>query len=558
MAAHRTISENFADGIGQSLRRNWDVPCFSDLDGSTLSCADVARRIVRLHRFFDALDLRPGDRVGLVGRNSAHWAVVYLATVTRGAVIVPILPDFTGAEIEHIVRHSGCRALFLADAAADAIDCDKTPSVEAAVRLRDFAPLHESGRKAAAALAVLATPFSAADAPQLPADLKLPLVAGDSLATIVYTSGTTGFSKGVMLTHRALMVNVRFFIDHVTLHPADNMVSFLPLAHAFGCAFDFLAPFFAGCHITFIDKVPTPKVLLAAFASLKPVVVMSVPLIIEKIYRNRVKPQLESPNVQLMLKVPGLRALVHRKIQAALYEAFGGSYRELVVGGAALNRDIEQFFRKIGFNLTCGYGMTECGPLISYSVSADKPPVGSVGRVIPYLECRIDGAEKPGDIGEVLVRGENRMIGYFQDDEATAGAIDSDGWLHTGDLGRFDAEGFLYLTGRSKNMILTASGQNIYPEEIESRLNNMPCVEESLVIEREGRLLALVYPDLESVDRACLKGGQVEVRMEANRQELNQKLPGYAQIAKLKILYEEFEKTPTKKIKRRVYDAFAG
>jgi long-chain acyl-CoA synthetase len=383
-------------------------------------------------------------------------------------------------------------------------------------------------------------------------------VAGDSLATIVYTSGTTGFSKGVMLTHRALMVNVRFFIDHVTLHPGDNIVSFLPLAHAFGCAFDFLAPFFAGCHITFIDRIPTPKVLLAAFAALKPVVVMSVPLIIEKIYRNRVKPQLESANIQLMLKVPGLRALVHRKIQGALYEAFGGSYRELVVGGAALNRDVEQFFRKVGFNLTCGYGMTECGPLISYSVSADKPPVGSVGRVIPYLECRIDGADKPGDVGEVLVRGENRMIGYFQDDEATAGAIDSDGWLHTGDLGRFDAEGFLYLTGRSKNMILTASGQNIYPEEIESRLNNMPCVEESLVIEREGRLLALVYPDLESVDRACLKGGQVEVRMEANRQELNQKLPGYAQIAKLKILYEEFEKTPTKKIKRRVYDAFAG
>jgi long-chain acyl-CoA synthetase len=249
---------------------------------------------------------------------------------------------------------------------------------------------------------------------------------------------------------------------------------------------------------------------------------------------------------------------VHRKIQSALYEAFGSRYRELVVGGAALNRDVEQFFRKIGFNLTCGYGMTECGPLISYSVWSDNPPVGSVGRIIPYLECRIDGAGKPGDIGEVLVRGENRMLGYFQDEEATAAAIDPDGWLHTGDLGRFDAEGFLYLTGRSKNMILTAAGQNIYPEEIESQLNNMPCVEESLVMEREGQLLALVYPDLESVDRACLKGGQVEVRMEANRQALNQRLPGYAQIAKLKILYEEFEKTPTKKIKRRVYDAFAG
>lgn len=558
MPATRTISENFADGIGQALRLHWDVPCFSDLDGGTLTCAEVTRRLVRLHRFFDALGLEAGDRVGLVGRNSAHWAIIYLATVTRGLVIVPILPDFTAAEMEHIVRHSGCRALFLADAAADAVDCAKTPTVEAAVRLRDFAPLHERGRRAAAALAGLGEPFGPEDSPRAPIDLRLPLVAGDSLATIVYTSGTTGFSKGVMLTHKSLMVNVRFFLDQVTLAPGDNIVSFLPLAHAFGCAFDFLAPFFAGCHITFVEKVPTPKVLLAAFAELKPVVVMSVPLIIEKIYRNRVKPQLESPNVQLMLKVPGLRAFVQRKIRDSLYEAFGGRYRELVVGGAALNREVEQFFRTVGFNLTCGYGMTECGPLISYSVSRDKPPVGSVGRVIPYLECRIAGALKPGDIGEVLVRGENRMLGYYQDPEATAAAIDRDGWLHTGDLGRLDADGFLYLTGRSKNMILTASGQNIYPEEIESQLNNMPCVEESLVIERDGKLLALVYPDLESVDRACLKGGQVEVRMEANRRELNQRLPGYAQIARLKILYEEFEKTPTKKIKRRVYDAFAG
>ena len=558
MTAHRTISENFADGIGQSLRHNWDVPCFSDLGGATLTYGDVARRITRLHGLFDAMDLRAGDRVGLVGRNCINWAVVYLATVTRGAVIVPILPDFTGGEIEHIVRHSGCRLLFLADAAADAVDSDKMPSVEAAARLHDFSRLWGDDKRTVAALAALGAPAAAGEAPRAPADLRLPLVNGDQLATIVYTSGTTGFSKGVMLTHRALMVNVRFFLDHVTLQPGDNIVSFLPLAHAFGCAFDFLSPYFAGCHVTFVEKIPTPKVLLAAFADLKPVVVMSVPLIIEKIYRNRVKPQLESANVQFMLKLPGLRAFVQKKIRDALYEAFGGRYRELVVGGAALNRDVEQFFRKIGFNLTCGYGMTECGPLISYSVWSENPPIGSVGKVIPYLECRIDGARKPGDIGEVLVRGENRMLGYYNDDDATAASIDGDGWLHTGDLGRLDAEGFLYLTGRSKNMILSASGQNIYPEEIESQLNNMPCVEESLVIERDGKLLALVYPDLESVDRACLKGGQVEVRMEANRQELNQRLPGYAQIARLKILYEEFEKTPTKKIKRRVYDAFAG
>ena len=558
MPAHRTCQENFAHGIAEALRHHWDVPCFSDLDGQTLLCRDVARLVARLHRVFDALELRPGDRVGLVGRNCAHWAVVYLAAVTRGAVIVPILPDFTAAEMEHIVRHSGCRLLFLSDAAADAVDADKMPSVDAMARLRDFAPVNGAGREVRAALAAVGAPAATAGDPAGPSALALPAVADDALATIIYTSGTTGFSKGVMLTHRALMVNVRFFIDHVSLQPGDNIVSFLPLAHAFGCAFDFLSPFFAGCHVTFVEKIPTPKVLLAAFAELKPVVVMSVPLIIEKIYRNRVKPQLESPNVQFMLKLPGLRAFVQRKIRDALYEAFGGRYRELVVGGAALNRDVEQFFRRIGFNLTCGYGMTECGPLISYSVWSDNPPVGSVGRVIPYLECRIDGAAKPGDVGEVLVRGENRMLGYYNDPDATAAAIDSEGWLHTGDLGRFDGNGFLYLTGRLKNMILTSTGQNIYPEEIESQLNNMPCVEESLVIEREGKLLALVYPDLESVDRACLKGGQVETRMEANRQALNERLPGYAQISRLKVLYEEFEKTPTKKIKRRVYDAFAG
>jgi long-chain acyl-CoA synthetase len=282
---------------------------------------------------------------------------------------------------------------------------------------------------------------------------------------------------------------------------------------------------------------------------------MSVPLIIEKIYKSRIRPVLETGKMRMMLKVPGLKNVVQRKIRDQIYEVFGGRYKEMVIGGAALNRDIELFFREIGLNITCGYGMTEFGPLMSYTVSAENPPPGSVGRVIPYLECHISDPDPETGIGEVLMRGENRMLGYYKDEEATAETIDADGWLHTGDLGRLDEQGFLYLTGRSKNMILTAAGQNIYPEEIESQLNNMPCVEESLVLENDGQIVALVYPDLESVDQACLRGQQVENLMEENRKNLNRRLPGYCQIARLKVLYEEFEKTPTKKIKRRLYNA---
>ncbi len=550
------LTQNLVETIAASLRNHWDVDCFSDLDGDTLTYGDLANRILKLHWMFAACGLERGDRVALVGRNSAHWATTYLAAVSYGAVIVPILPDFTAAEIEHIVRHSGASLLFVSDACWDGLSEDKMPTLEAIFRVADFEPYWCRREKLREQLTHADTGCVERFGSRLTRrGLVFEPVDNAELAAIVYTSGTTGFSKGVMLDHRSLMVNVRYFVDCVDLAPGDTIVSFLPLAHAFGCAFDFLSPFVAGCHVTFIEKIPTPKVLLAAFARHKPAVVMSVPLIVEKIYRNKVKPQLDSPKVQFMLKVPGLRSVVQRKFRDGLYEAFGGRYKELVIGGAALNREIEDFFRQIGFNLTCGYGMTECGPLISYTVSREKPPVGSVGRVIPYLECRIAEPDPETGIGEVLVRGENRMLGYYNDEEATTGCIDQDGWLHTGDLGRLDDAGFLYLTGRSKNMILTASGQNIYPEEIESQLNNMPCVCESLVIEAKGQLVALVYPDLESVDRACLRGQQVETLMEDNRKVLNQRLPGYSQIARLKVLYDEFEKTPTKKIKRRLYSA---
>ena len=552
------LQENFVETIADSLQRHWDVKCYSDLDGGTLTYGQVAQRILKLHHVFHEAGIARGDRIGIVGRNSAHWCVTYLAVTTYGAVIVPILPDFTTAEIEHIVRHSACRLLFVSSSINDRLEETKMDSLAGVFDLGTFGLTWHANDKLPGIVQKAEVEYQKRYAQQLQSrQLDFPAVGNEELAAIVYTSGTTGFSKGVMLHGNSLIANILFFNASVALNPGDNMVSFLPLAHVFGCAFDFLAPTVAGCHITYIEKIPTPKVLVAAFQKYKPVVVMSVPLIIEKIYRNRIKPVLETPKMQLMLKVPVLNKLVYKKIHDQIYGIFGGQFKEMVIGGAAINKEIEDFFRRIGLRMTCGYGMTECGPLISYSVFNDKPPTGSVGRVIPYMECRIADADPATGIGEVQVRGENRMLGYYLDEDATAEAIDPDGWLHTGDLGHIDAAGFLYLTGRSKNMILTSSGQNVYPEEIESQLNNLPCVEESLILEKDGRLLALVYPDLESVDRACLRGKQVEELMEENRQSLNQRLPGYAQIAKLKVLYEEFEKTPTKKIKRRLYNAFS-
>ncbi len=546
------LKENFVETIGAAIDSHWDIPCFSNLNGPTLTYGQVGDAIIRLHHVFEQAGLKKGDRVGLVGRNSAHWGVTYLATVSYGAVIVPILPDFTSAEIEHIVRHSECSLLFVSDAIYDGLCEEKMPTVKGIFRIKDFTLFWQDDKKVAEAVKS-ALALSTLDR----GIFSLPSIANDQLAAIVYTSGTTGFSKGVMLTSNSLIANVVFFNRQVELSQGENIVSFLPLAHAFGCAFDFLAPLVQGCHITFIDKIPTPKVLLKCFAELRPAVVMSVPLIIEKIYRNRIKSLIETPRMQFMLKVPGLNKVVHKKIRDKIYEVFGGNYKQLVIGGAALNKDIENFFRTIGLSLTCGYGMTECGPLISYSKWEDNPPVGSVGKIIDYLECRIADPDPETGVGEVQVRGENLMLGYYQDEESTKQTIDPAGWLLTGDLGKLDNDGNLYLTGRSKNMILTATGQNVYPEEIESQLNNLPCVEESLIVENEGKLVALVYPNLESVDKACLKGKQVEEMMESNRKTLNLKLPGFCQISKLKVLYEEFEKTPTKKIKRRFYQAIA-
>ena len=550
------LKENLVEDFTKSFRANWDRLAFSDFDGPTYTYGDVVNRILRLHYIFTEFGLKPGDKVALVGRNSSHWAITYLATVTYGAVIVPILPDFTSDEIHHIVNHSDSQLLFVSDQIFDQIDESRMHNLKAILALSDFHLCHCRTPEAREIVEKSATGYvETYHAILSRRDLKFPEVPNEALCAICYTSGTTGFSKGVMLPHNSLVANVRFFIDNLDLTANNRVVSFLPLAHAFGCAFEFIAPVVVGCHITFIEKVPTPKVLMEAFAEVKPRLITSVPLIIEKIYRTRIRPKIKTPRMQTLLKLPLIGHLVRKKILKQVSEVFGGAFQEIVVGGAALNREVEDFFRGIGFPLANGYGMTECGPLISYTVVADNPPVGCVGKVLCYLECRIVKEDPDQDIGEVQVRGENVMYGYYKDEEATREAIDDDGWLHTGDLGHFDDKGFLYLTGRSKNMILSASGQNIYPEEIEAKLNNLHCVTESLILDDGGKLTALVYPDMEMVDEQGIGEEQLAEIMEQNRQTLNGQLAAYSAVARIKLLFEEFEKTPTKKIKRRLYDA---
>jgi len=554
------LQENLVETLAASVRENWNRPVYSDWDGATIKYRDLANRIFQLHYVFAEAGVARGDKIALVGRNSLQWGVAYFAAVSYGAVIVPILPDFTAQEIHHIVTHSDAVLLFASDAVYDQLEEKRMRHLKGIFRLEDFSLRYANPRCCGKdqnlqqivrdAPAGYVERYGERLSPQ---NFRLDPVPGDSLVTIVYTSGTTGFSKGVMLTAHSLIVNARYYLGQLDLTHNKRMVSFLPLAHSYGCAFDLIAPTLGGCHVTFIGRPPTPKVLLEAFGQIRPTVVLSVPLIIEKIYRNRIKPQLESKALQVMLKLPGARQLILRKMRDKIGAVFGGKFQELVIGGAAFSREAEEFFREIGLPISNGYGMTEFGPLISYARARENRPLGTVGKVIPFLECRIEITDPEHGVGEVLVRGENMMLGYYKDSEATAATIDPDGWLHTGDLGHLDADGYLFLTGRSKNMILTSSGQNVYPEEIEAYLNNMPYVLESLVLDHGGRIVAMVYPDLDRADEDGVEEKQLAELMEQNRQALNERIPKYAAVAKIKLSFEEFEKTPTKKIKRRLY-----
>jgi long-chain acyl-CoA synthetase len=545
------MQENLVGLIGESVRRNWTRPALADWEGSGLTYGQVADEIARLHEIFRICHVAPGDKVALLGRNSANWAVVWLAAVTHGAVIVPILPDFRPDDVHHIVNHSDATLLFVADALFATLDPGQLRAVTGVLSLADFRILHCRKESLAKNLEAAERSPRGRRFPD-PERFRLADVEPDRLAAIVYTSGTTGFSKGVMLPHRSLLANVVFAQENMPLEPGDTIVSFLPLAHAFGCAFEFLFPFTSGCAITFLAQTPSPKIILDAFGAIRPRLILSVPLVIEKIYAKRLAPALEKETTKLLMKIPPVRRILQRKIREKLVAVFGGRFREIVIGGAALNGDVERFFHTIGFPFTCGYGMTECGPLVSYSGWRDHK-LGGVGRKVDTLEVRIDSTDPRAVAGEILLRGANVMAGYYKNPDATAAAIDADGWLHTGDLGVIDAEDTIFIHGRSKTVILGPSGQNIYPEEIEAKLNSLPFVGESLVIERKGRLFALVYPDLERVDHLRLDERELIQRMEKNRLAVNRILPPYASIAKIDVYSEEFQKTPTKKIKRFLY-----
>jgi len=536
----------------RSVRDNWDLPAFSDYQGQTWTYGQVAERIYRLHALFREAGLRHGDKVSVLGRNTSAWGMTYMAVATYGATIVPILPDFHPADIENIVTHSDSRLLFASPAFLEKLNLSGIAGLDASFSLADFSLNHERpGSGVSDAVGRSAKTFEAEFAPRLtPAAFSLDRPSGDEIESIVYTSGTTGFSKGVMLTHTNIISNLVYAQENVHLKRGDTILSFLPLAHCFGQAFEFIFPFSRGCHITFLGKAPTPKLLIEAFGTIKPRMVLSVPLVIEKIYYKQIRPMLESGKLKTLSKIPLLNLIIWRVVRKKILGFFGGNVFEVIIGGASFSPEVEDFLTKIRFPFTVGYGMTECAPLIGYA-DWRRRNKASAGHLVDRMELKIDGNP---ELGEFCVRGDNVTAGYYKNPEETKRTIDAEGWFHTGDLGFLDADGFIHIRGRSKTMILGASGQNIYPEEIEAKLNTLPLVAESLVLEDEGTLTALVYPDLaEAATRGVMADGIAEV-MEKNRLAVNRLLPEYGRIAKISVQAKEFLKTPTNKVKRFLYN----
>lgn len=554
-------TENLLQIFASSFRQNWELPALTDFSsGATMTYADLARRIAATHLLFKECGVKRGDKIALMGRNSIPWVETYMATLTYGAVIVPVLQDFNVQDAMHIINHSESVMLFTNESIFDNMEFEKMPAVKAVFSLdsRKVLAEHPSNSNVATKFLAKLHDRMRRTYPHgfTSADVEYPLIDEGTLAEINYTSGTTGFSKGVMLTLRNLGGNVRFGLQSKLHYRGSRNLSFLPLAHAYGCAFDMLTPLAAGTHITLLGKLPTPVILLKAFAQVKPNLIICVPLILEKIYRNKLRPILEKGTVRNLLRIPGVNKMIYRKIRSQLIEAFGGEFEVVIVGGAPLNHEVEQLLRRIGFPFTVGYGMTECGPLISYTPWQKFIP-GSSGRTLPgIMESRIADSADPATIpGEICVRGENVMIGYYKNPDATEAVLDAEGWLHTGDMGTISQDGTIFIRGRYKTMILSANGQNIYPEEIEAKLNNMSYVAESLVVERGKHLVALVYPDYEAMDRDKIPNEQLPEIMEQVRKDLNKAVAPYEQIDKIQLIANEFEKTPKRSIKRYLYNA---
>jgi long-chain acyl-CoA synthetase len=546
------IKERLVGYIEQSIIQNWEIEALSNYTEKGYTYRDIAARILKIHMLFRETGIKEGDKIALVGRNSANWCVVYLAAVTYGGVIVPVLPDFKPEVISYLVNHSDSRMLFVDDKIHETLDAKKMPEIKGAVSLEDFRLVTSPDPQVKKIYDILEEKFSEAYPEVTKDDIKFSDVTNDKLAVISYTSGTTGNPKGVMITHNSLAANVRFAQNHMPLKPGDPLVSFLPLAHTYGCAFEFLFPFTYGCHITILSKTPSPQVIIQAFKEIKPRLILSVPLVIEKIFKKQLLPVITRPHMKILLSVPGINSILHKKIREKLVETFGGRFHEIVIGGAAFNADAEKFFRKIGFRFTVGYGMTECGPLISYA-SWDTTKLGASGRPVDTLEVTIDSPDPQNQVGEIILRGENVMTGYYKNEEATKGIIDENGWMHTGDLGVMDKDGNIFIKGRSKSMILGPSGKNIYPEEIESVINNMNYITESLVIQEDNKLIGLIYPDYEMMKRDNISEDQTGTILEEARKSVNERLPDFMAVHKFRVHPEEFAKTPKRSIKRFLY-----
>ena len=547
---------SFNEIIEKSIVNNWERDALSDYKGATLQYHDVARKIEKLHILFENSGIRRGDKIALCGRNSANWAVAFLATLTYGAIPVPILHEFTAEQVHNIVNHSEAKLLFVGDVIATTIDGTKMPGLEGIIYIPDYSLVISRTDQLTFAREHLNEMFGK----KYPKYFRKEHVHyyvdrnADELAMINYTSGTTGFSKGVMIPYRALWSNFDFAL-HVLgnkIHPGDSIISILPMAHMYGMAFEFIFEFLSGCHIFYLTRIPSPAIIAQAFADIRPSIIIAVPLIIEKIIRKKVFPKIQNNRMRLLLNMPVINKKVNQKICEQVSEAFGGRFYEVIIGGAAFNREVEAFLHRIDFPFTVGYGATECAPIIAYADYQTFVPT-SCGRPVVHMEVKIDSADPANIPGEILARGLNVMLGYYKDEEATQSTIDKDGWYHTGDLGTMDADGNIFIKGRSKNMLLGASGQNIYPEEIEDKLNSMAMVTESVVIQSGEKLIGLVYPDFEEAKLMGFSNEDLVNIMEQNRQAINAVLPAYSKLSAIYLHEEEFEKTPKKSIKRYLY-----
>lgn len=546
---------DFVDLIAESLKTNWDLDALTDYQGITLQYKDVARKIEKLHILFENAGVAKGDKIALCGRNSAHWATAFIATLTYGAIAVPILHEFKAQQVHDIVNHSEAKILFVGDMVWPELDATAMPHLEGIINIPDYSLLLSRSELLTNARERLNELFGK----KYPKYFRKEHISyphtpdPNALAMINYTSGTTSNSKGVMIPFRALWSNYQFAIEVLgkQVKKGDHIISMLPLAHMYGMAFEFIFEFLHGCHVYYLTRIPSPKIVLKAFGEIKPTIIISVPLIIEKIIKKNVLPKLQTPSMKVLLKLPFISGRILDKVREGLISAFGGNFYEIIIGGAAFNSEVEDLLNKIHFPYTVGYGATECAPIISYE-DWQKFRKGSCGKAAPRMEIKIDSDDPQHTVGEILTRGDNVMLGYYKNDEATRTTL-VDGWYHTGDLGVLDAEGNLYIRGRSKNMLLGASGQNIYPEEIEDKINTLPYVNESIVVQRGEKLVALIYPDYDEAKRDGLDENGLRAAMEQNRKDINTMVASYERISAVELYETEFEKTPKRSIKRFMY-----